>query len=100
MDISKLRRELDLLDKLDWDSVEYRKQSYDPNKKVPDEDLYEQGQFPSTYNVDHKWTFTILKTTSWSPCSLNLAKWNARSNPLKSAAHRGGAEPSVSDLAA
>ena len=27
---------------------------------VPDEDLYEQGQFPSTYNGDHKWTFTIL----------------------------------------
>ena len=39
---------------------------------VPDEDLYEQGQFPSTYNGDHKWTFTILKTKSWSPCSINL----------------------------
>ena len=41
MDISKLRRELDLLDKLDWDSTEYRGRSYDPNRKVPDEDLYE-----------------------------------------------------------
>ena len=39
---------------------------------VPDEDLYEQGQIPSTYNGDHKWTFTILKTKSWSPCSINL----------------------------
>jgi len=39
---------------------------------VPDEDLYEQGQFPSTYNGDHKWTFTIHKTKSWSSKSLNL----------------------------
>ena len=39
---------------------------------VPDEDLYEQGQFPSAYNGDHKWTFTILKTNSWSPYSINL----------------------------
>jgi len=39
---------------------------------VPDEDLYEQGVFPSTFNRDHKWTFTILKTRSWSPRSLNL----------------------------
>ena len=31
---------------------------------VPDEDLYEQGQFPSVYNADHKWTFTIQKTNS------------------------------------
>lgn len=30
----------------------------------PDEDLYEQGTFPSTYNADHKWTFTIHKTES------------------------------------
>src|SRR5687768_12365215 len=33
---------------------------------VPDEDMYEQGIFPSTYNADHKWTFTIFKTRSWS----------------------------------
>jgi SAM-dependent methyltransferase len=39
---------------------------------VPDEDLYEQGQFPSTYNRDHKVTFTINKKTSWSDCSINL----------------------------
>ena len=39
---------------------------------VPDEDLYEQGQFPSTFNRDHKWTFTIFKARSWSERSLNL----------------------------
>jgi SAM-dependent methyltransferase len=39
---------------------------------VPDEDLYEQGEFPSTFNRDHRWTFTIHKTRSWSPRSINL----------------------------
>lgn len=39
---------------------------------VPDEDLYEQGQFPSTNNLDHKHTFTIFKEKSWSPKSINL----------------------------
>ncbi|MFJ2454945.1 methyltransferase domain-containing protein [Pseudomonas protegens] len=39
---------------------------------VPDEDLYEQGVFPSTFNRDHKWTFTIFKTKSWSERSINL----------------------------
>ncbi len=39
---------------------------------VPDEDLYEQGVFPSTFNKDHKWTFTIYKKKSWSPRSLNI----------------------------
>lgn len=39
---------------------------------VPDEDLYEQGVFPSTFNQDHKWTFTIFKFHSWSDRSLNL----------------------------
>jgi len=39
---------------------------------VPDEDLYEQGVFPSTYNDDHKWTFTLCKAESWSPLSINL----------------------------
>jgi SAM-dependent methyltransferase len=39
---------------------------------VPDEDLYEGGRFPSTYNADHKATFTISKTKSWSPRSYNL----------------------------
>jgi SAM-dependent methyltransferase len=39
---------------------------------VPDEDLYEQGIFPSTYNLDHKWTFTIYKERSWSSKSVNV----------------------------
>lgn len=39
---------------------------------VPDEDLYEQGTFPSTYNADHKWTFTIRKQRSWSARSINV----------------------------
>jgi len=39
---------------------------------VPDEDLYEQGVFPSTFNRDHKWTFSIFKTKSWSEKSINI----------------------------
>lgn len=39
---------------------------------VPDEDLYEQGEFPSTFNRDHKWTFTIFKSKSWNDRSINL----------------------------
>ena len=41
---------------------------------VPDEDLYEQGVFPSTYNCDHKWTFTVSKARSWSEKSRNLVE--------------------------
>lgn len=39
---------------------------------VPDEDLYEQGCFPSTFNPDHRWTFTMHKTRSWSSRSINV----------------------------
>jgi SAM-dependent methyltransferase len=39
---------------------------------IPDEDLYEQGVWPSTYNPDHKHTFTICKRQSWSPVSKNV----------------------------
>lgn len=39
---------------------------------VPDEDLYEQGHYPSLYNHDHKWTFSILKSDSWSPVHINV----------------------------
>lgn len=39
---------------------------------VPDEDLYEQGYWPSRYNPDHKWTFTIHKPVSWSSRSINV----------------------------
>lgn len=45
---------------------------------VPDEDLYEQGQFPSSFNHDHKWTFTIHKQTSWSSKSINLLEFLAK----------------------
>ena len=39
---------------------------------VPDEDMYEQGFWPSRYCHDNRWTFTMFKTKSWSPVSLNL----------------------------
>jgi SAM-dependent methyltransferase len=39
---------------------------------VPDEDLYEQGVFPSRFNPDHKATFTLSKARSWSPVSINV----------------------------
>lgn len=40
--------------------------------QVPDEDLYEQGHWPSRFNSDHKMTFTISKPQSWSPVSVNV----------------------------
>jgi SAM-dependent methyltransferase len=39
---------------------------------VPDEDLYEQGRWPSNKNFDHKFSFTVLKKKSWSEKSINL----------------------------
>lgn len=39
---------------------------------IPDEDLYEQGIFPSSFNADHKWSFTIYKEKSWSKRSINV----------------------------
>lgn len=39
---------------------------------VPDEDLYEQGFWPSRFNPDHRWTFTVHKSRSWSPVSVNV----------------------------
>lgn len=39
---------------------------------VPDEDLYEQGFWPSRFNDDHKATFTLKKGKSWSPVSYNI----------------------------
>jgi SAM-dependent methyltransferase len=39
---------------------------------VPDEDLYEQGVWPSTFNEDHKCSLTIWKGVSWSPVSVNI----------------------------
>ncbi|MEI6286286.1 MAG: methyltransferase domain-containing protein [Bacillota bacterium] len=39
---------------------------------VPDEDLYEQGFFPSVFNSDHKHSFTIAKKRSWCKRSINV----------------------------
>jgi SAM-dependent methyltransferase len=39
---------------------------------LPDEDLYEQGLFPSTFNRDHKHTFTLNKANSWSKQSIDV----------------------------
>ncbi len=39
---------------------------------VPDEDLYEQGIWPSFFNHDHVSTFRLGKKTSWSPVSFDL----------------------------
>ncbi|MEA1648873.1 tetratricopeptide repeat protein [Nitrospirillum sp. BR 11164] len=41
---------------------------------ILDEDLYEQGVWPSVFNQDHKWTFTILKPQSWSPKSISVVQ--------------------------
>ena len=39
---------------------------------VPDEDLYEQGNWPSLFHGDHKNTFRLNKNNSWSPVSFDL----------------------------
>lgn len=39
---------------------------------IPDEDLYEQGTWPSNKNLDHKWSFTVWKENSWAPQSINI----------------------------
>jgi SAM-dependent methyltransferase len=39
---------------------------------VPDEDLYEQGIWPSVFNRDHKHTFRLDKADSWSPVSHDI----------------------------
>ncbi|MBM3546062.1 MAG: class I SAM-dependent methyltransferase [Alphaproteobacteria bacterium] len=49
---------------------------------IPDEDLYEQGVFPSTFNPTHRWSFTISKRESWSPRSVNLLDLLGRFNDV------------------
>lgn len=39
---------------------------------VPDEDLYEQGMWPPHINTDHKTSWTLHKTESWSPVCRSL----------------------------
>ena len=54
---------------------------------VPDEDLYEQGHWPSRFNDDHKTTWAIDKAKSWSPVSHNVLDlvrhFRAEAIPLK-----------------
>ncbi len=45
---------------------------------VPDEDLYEQGTWPSLFNRDHKATFRMNKSTSWSPVSYDIVELVSR----------------------
>lgn len=40
---------------------------------VPDEDLFEQGTFPSRFNRQHIFSYTIEKVRSWSQSSINMA---------------------------
>ena len=39
---------------------------------VPHEDLYEQFNWPSIFNKDHKATFRMNGSDSWSPVSINI----------------------------
>ena len=39
---------------------------------VPDEDLYEHCQWPSRFNSDHKWSFTLGEPTPTLPKSINV----------------------------
>jgi SAM-dependent methyltransferase len=39
---------------------------------IPDEDLYEQGIWPSRFNTDHKWSFALYKRQSAMPRSINV----------------------------
>lgn len=39
---------------------------------VPDEDLYEQGVWPSRFNPDHRHTFRRGILDSWSPVSIDI----------------------------
>jgi SAM-dependent methyltransferase len=39
---------------------------------VPEEDLYEQGIWPSIFNTDHKSSFRLDKPSSWSPASFDI----------------------------
>jgi tetratricopeptide (TPR) repeat protein len=39
---------------------------------IPDEDMYEQGVWPSRFNLDHKWSFTANKAYPELPNSINV----------------------------
>ena len=51
---------------------------------IPDEDLYEQGNFNEKFNRYHQWSFTIWKTHSWSEKSINLLELITKlGNPIE-----------------
>jgi FkbM family methyltransferase len=39
---------------------------------IPDEEMYEHLHWPSRYNQDHKWSFTIYRSTPLLPKSINV----------------------------
>lgn len=39
---------------------------------VPDEEMYEHLHWPSRYNIDHKWSFTIYREMPRLPISINV----------------------------
>lgn len=41
---------------------------------IPHGDMYEQGVFPSTFNGDHKHTFSIADARNWSPVHRSLVE--------------------------
>ncbi len=41
---------------------------------VPEEDLYEQGIWPSRFNRDHKTTFRLDRDTTWSSVSFDIGE--------------------------
>lgn len=51
---------------------------------VPDEDMYEQGHWPSIFNSDHRWTFTVKKRSSWSSRSISILQLLSDSTHLVS----------------
>jgi hypothetical protein len=63
---------------------------------VQDEDLYEQGVWPSRFNDDHKVSFTLCKHHSWSPVSVNVFDLLSRhadvAKPLSLAFRNSGSE--------
>lgn len=48
---------------------------------VPDFDLYEGGAWPSRFNGDHKWKFTLSRPHAGGDRLLNVTNWLADLNP-------------------
>src|SRR6185437_6751448 len=68
---------------------------------VPDEDLYEQGGWPSLFNSDHRATFRLQKAESWSPVSydvLQLVSGLERAEIMSCELQHHGYEPGLRKL--